>query len=106
MPAFNVLVLPGDGIGPEVTAAGRQVLEAVASRWGHAFRFSDELVGGASIDAYGHPLGRRRSKLPSKATRCCSAPSVAPSGTTPPCVQRRPSLACARPWASTPTSVP
>ena len=56
MPAFDVLVLPGDGIGPEVTAAAVRVLEAVAGRWGHAFRFSQDLVGGASIDAHGHPL--------------------------------------------------
>ncbi len=56
MPSFSVLVLPGDGIGPEVTAAALQVLEAVASRWSHTFRFSEELVGGASIDAHGHPL--------------------------------------------------
>jgi 3-isopropylmalate dehydrogenase len=56
MPTFNVLVLPGDGIGPEVTAAATKVLEAVAARWGHAFHFSEELVGGAAIDAYGYPL--------------------------------------------------
>ena len=56
MPAFNVLVLPGDGIGPEVTTSARQVLEAVGARWGHSFEFSEDLVGGASIDAHGHPL--------------------------------------------------
>ena len=56
MAAFNVLVLPGDGIGPEVTAAARQVLDAVAARWGHTFAFTEELVGGASIDRHGHPL--------------------------------------------------
>jgi 3-isopropylmalate dehydrogenase len=48
--------LPGDGIGPEVAAAGRQVLEQVATRGGHSFTFSEQLIGGAAIDATGDPL--------------------------------------------------
>jgi len=46
-------VLPGDGIGPEVTAEAVAVLDAVAPRHGLALRFEEILVGGASIDAYG-----------------------------------------------------
>jgi 3-isopropylmalate dehydrogenase len=49
-------VLPGDGIGPEVTTAARAVLEAVASRFGMALEFSEQLIGGASVDAYGVAL--------------------------------------------------
>jgi len=48
--------LPGDGIGPEVTTSGTQVLEAVASLSGHRFSFSEQLIGGAAIDAKGDPL--------------------------------------------------
>jgi 3-isopropylmalate dehydrogenase len=48
--------LPGDGIGPEVAAAGRQVLEHVANQGGHSFTFSEQLIGGAAIDACGDPL--------------------------------------------------
>jgi 3-isopropylmalate dehydrogenase len=48
--------LPGDGIGPEVAAAGRQVLEKIAVRGGHSFTFSEQLIGGAAIDACGDPL--------------------------------------------------
>src|SRR4051794_6790581 len=51
-----IAVLPGDGVGPEVTAAAREVLEAVASRFGHSFTFSDALIGGEAIDATGTPL--------------------------------------------------
>ncbi|MBP6626808.1 MAG: 3-isopropylmalate dehydrogenase, partial [Arenimonas sp.] len=53
---FDIVVLPGDGIGPEVTAAGVAALKAVAARHGHAFRFDTQLIGGAAIDATGEPL--------------------------------------------------
>jgi 3-isopropylmalate dehydrogenase len=51
-----ITVLPGDGIGPEVAAAGRAVLERIAGRHGHRFEFSEQLIGGAAIDAIGEPL--------------------------------------------------
>ena len=53
-----IALLPGDGIGPEVTAAGRSVLEAVASRHGHRFEMHEALIGGAAIDARGSALPR------------------------------------------------
>ena len=52
----EIVVLPGDGIGPEVTAAAVQVLRAVGQRYGHTFHFTHELIGGAAIDATGEPL--------------------------------------------------
>ena len=55
MHAFFVL-LPGDGIGPEVVAAARQVLDAVARRFGHAWQFEEHAIGGAAVDAHGTPL--------------------------------------------------
>lgn len=51
-----ITLLPGDGIGPDVTACARQVLDVVAERHGHAFEYREELIGGAAIDAYGDPL--------------------------------------------------
>jgi len=51
-----ITLLPGDGIGPEVAAAGRQVLERIAARHGHNFRFSEQMMGGVAIDACGDPL--------------------------------------------------
>ena len=51
-----ITILPGDGIGPEVAAAGRRVLEAIGNQFGHRFEFSEQLVGGAGIDAEGDPL--------------------------------------------------
>ncbi len=52
----KITILPGDGIGPEVTAAGVEVLRAVALRYGHEFEFDEQLIGGAAIDAHGDPL--------------------------------------------------
>ncbi|KLJ02518.1 3-isopropylmalate dehydrogenase [Luteimonas sp. FCS-9] len=52
----DIVVLPGDGIGPEVTAAAVEVLQAVADRFGHRFSLHEHLIGGAAIDATGHPL--------------------------------------------------
>jgi 3-isopropylmalate dehydrogenase len=48
--------LPGDGIGPEVTAAAHQVLKRVAAGFGHSFEFDVRLIGGAAIDTSGDPL--------------------------------------------------
>lgn len=52
----TVAVLPGDGVGPEVTDAAVQVLREVALRFGHTFAFTTHPVGGHSIDACGSPL--------------------------------------------------
>jgi 3-isopropylmalate dehydrogenase len=52
----RILILPGDGIGPEVTREARAVLEAAAARHGLELTFEEGLIGGASIDACGSPL--------------------------------------------------
>ncbi len=52
----NIVVLPGDGIGPEVAAAAVEVLRAVAARFGHSFSFSEHDIGGIAIDRHGEPL--------------------------------------------------
>jgi len=51
-----ITVLPGDGIGPEVTTEALKVLSAVAKRFGHEFQTRDALIGGAAIDATGTAL--------------------------------------------------
>jgi 3-isopropylmalate dehydrogenase len=56
MAKFKIAVIPGDGIGPEVTNGTRQVLEAVARRFDHDFQFDELLAGGIAIDATGEPL--------------------------------------------------
>ena len=55
----RIAVLGGDGIGPEVTAEAVRVLQAVGSKYGHDFEFSEALIGGAAIDASGSALPPR-----------------------------------------------
>jgi 3-isopropylmalate dehydrogenase len=52
----RIVLLPGDGIGPEVVVEGRKTLEAVAQHYGHAFTFEERLIGGCAIDASGTAL--------------------------------------------------
>ena len=53
---FDIAVLRGDGIGPEIVDGAVEVLEAVGNKFGHTFRFHPYLMGGAAIDATGEPL--------------------------------------------------
>ena len=55
----RILLLPGDGIGPEVTREAQRALDAAARRAGLKLGFEEDLIGGASIDAYGTPLSDR-----------------------------------------------
>ena len=52
----TITVLPGDGIGPEVTSQSVRLLEHVAGKFGHAFTFNEALMGGIAIDQTGQPL--------------------------------------------------
>lgn len=53
---YNVTVIPGDGIGPEIVREARKVLDQVGKVYGHTFDYTEILMGGCSIDAYGVPL--------------------------------------------------
>jgi 3-isopropylmalate dehydrogenase len=63
MSVVKIAVLPGDGIGQEVTAEAVRVLKAVAGSSGISFEFEPALVGGAAIDATGRPLPAETLKL-------------------------------------------
>ena len=52
----RVLILPGDGIGPEITAEARKVLDCLARHGGLELELDEALVGGAAVDAEGDPL--------------------------------------------------
>jgi len=53
---FKIILLPGDGIGPEVVEEAVRVLDVIAGRYHHSFQYQERLMGGCSIDAYGTSL--------------------------------------------------
>lgn len=53
---FNIALLKGDGIGPEIVDSAVAVLEKTAEKFGHKFNFTPYLIGGCAIDATGKPL--------------------------------------------------
>ena len=53
---YKVGVISGDGIGPEIVAEAKKVLDKIADKYGHSFNYTDILMGGCSIDATGVPL--------------------------------------------------
>ena len=56
MTTYKLLLLPGDGIGPEVMAGVKTVLTALAETGLATFETETDLVGGSAIDAHGKPL--------------------------------------------------
>ena len=59
---FNITLLPGDGIGPEVIAETVRVLETIASKHKHSFKFTERWLGGCSIDKFGSSLTDENSR--------------------------------------------
>ncbi|MBQ2633254.1 MAG: 3-isopropylmalate dehydrogenase [Oscillospiraceae bacterium] len=53
---YNIALVKGDGIGPEIVDSAVQVLEKIGARFGHRFHFAETLAGGCAIDALGVPL--------------------------------------------------
>lgn len=53
---YNIVVLDGDGIGPEICAGAIKVLNAVGKKYNHTFNFDHRLIGGCAIDKCGVPL--------------------------------------------------
>jgi 3-isopropylmalate dehydrogenase len=65
----KIVLLPGDGIGPEIVAQAQRVLIAIASRFHHDFEFSSHMIGGIAIDTCGDPL-------PDETVAACKAASA------------------------------
>ena len=56
MGTYNIAVLKGDGIGPDVIAEAMGVLTCIGEKYGHCFHFNEKLAGGCAYDVYGEPL--------------------------------------------------
>ncbi len=66
----TIVLMPGDGVGPEIVSEAVKTLTAVGERFGHQFRTLEVKIGGAAIDAYGVPL------RPEDLERCRAADAV------------------------------
>jgi 3-isopropylmalate dehydrogenase len=64
---FNIIVTPGDGVGPEVVNEAIKILQAIGKRFGHNFKLNERLVGGCAIDAEGVAVSKDTIKLCKKA---------------------------------------
>ncbi len=53
---LKITCIPGDGIGPEIVAEAKKVLNKTVEKFGHSIQYTDILMGGASIDVHGVPL--------------------------------------------------
>jgi len=53
---YRVMTLPGDGVGPEIAAVARQVLDAAGRRYGYLLAYEEGVIGGCAIDAFGTPM--------------------------------------------------
>ena len=53
---YKIALIPGDGIGPEIVAEAKKILDRVCEKYSHKFSYTEVLLGGASIDAHGVPL--------------------------------------------------
>ena len=73
---LNVLVLPGDGIGTEVTCQAVAVLRRVAEKWGHSLKLSEGLLGGIAIHKTGTPMPDETAVCTSATLRPYRAASV------------------------------
>ena len=82
---YNITLIPGDGIGPEIVREARKVMDRVGRYTAIPFNYKEILMGGCSIDAYGVPLtqeafrdsqGERRRSFGSCRRKCRKFPLV------------------------------
>ena len=64
---YNIVVLRGDGIGPEIVAEAVKVLDAAGEKFGFRFAYDEQLMGGCAIDATGEPLPQQTVEACKKA---------------------------------------
>lgn len=88
---FNIALIPGDGIGPEIVREAKKVLDKVAEKFGHTFTYKELLLGGASIDVHGVPL-TEEAVAEAKASDAVLMGSIGGDTTTSPWYRLEPSL--------------
>lgn len=71
--SYKICLLPGDGIGPEILAAGVEVLNAIGDKFDTEFVCTEALIGGAAIDATGNPYPEETHKIAKSSDACLLA---------------------------------
>ena len=66
---YNVTLIPGDGIGPEIVREAKKVMDRVGEVYGHCFQYKEILMGGCSLTHMECPLQMRRWRLPERVTQ-------------------------------------
>ena len=87
---YKIALIPGDGIGPEIVAEAKKVLDKVCEVYGHSFSYEEVLLGGASIDVHGVPLTEEAIKS-AKASDAVLMGSIGGDAKTSPWYQLEPS---------------
>lgn len=88
---FNITVIKGDGIGPEIVDETIKVLDAISSKFNHKFNYTRVLMGGESIDEYGVPLTDEAIEIAKKGDAVLLG-SIGGDTTTSPWYQLEPAL--------------
>ena len=88
---LNIVCIPGDGIGPEIVTEAKKVLDAIGAKFGHTMKYTDILMGGASIDVHGVPL-TDEAIATAKAADAVLMGSIGGNTTTSPWYKLEPSL--------------
>ena len=70
MRQHSIVLLPGDGIGPEITAVARSLLKAVAAKYKFGLHFNEQAIGGAAISICGDPLPNTTLQACQSVIRC------------------------------------
>jgi hypothetical protein len=67
---YKIAIIPGDGIGPEIMAVGKAVMEEAGKMHGLTFKYTDAPIGGQAIDLTGHPMPEESLKICQAADSC------------------------------------
>jgi len=88
---LNIACIPGDGIGPEIVAQAKKILDRIADVYGHEIKYTDLLMGGAAIDVHGVPLTEETIEM-AKAAACVLMGSIGGNTATSPWYKLAPNL--------------
>ena len=89
MRQHSIVLLPGDGIGPEITAVARSLLKAVAAKYKFSLHFNEQAIGGAAISICGDPLPNTTLQACRSADAVLLASIGDPHFDTLPCMKRK-----------------